>query len=358
MIAIYVENNSHLLNVFDQFVNKTIYQDIHAFKASKEPFKIALVSQITNNQDYTHVMQFKDFCTLVFVIDHEFHEWHPLNTDQYKWTNMYWWGPGYSKKNNEYIICFQQHLHMMQQLYSQPAVSAQLDRLQPYQPKSKSFDALLGRPRPPRVFVMEQIKKHNLESHIISNIFSNDTYNKHAMDQLPGFVWEDDYVYHENRNSDINCNINYHGAVTSLGNIIPISTYNQTAFSILSETEHNNSVYMLTEKTAKVTLGRRVFVAFAGPGFLQLLRDTGFKTFDGIIDESYDQIENDQDRWQAAFDQVITLCYTKQSKVISAARPILEHNFDMISNYPWWQQGTQLLAQKLNQLVNNVQSKI
>lgn len=358
MISIYCNDISNLHQVFDQFESRQIYQDVKDFQNSSASFKVAIVPQTTYSPDYRYVTEFKNFSDLVIVRDGEFHEWHPLNIDLYQWTNVYWYGPGRVKKNNEYIIPFQQHLHMMQQLYRRPALSAQLDKLTPYQPKPKSFDALLGRPRPPRVFVMDQIQKHNLDSHIICNIFSNTTYNKHSMDQLPGFVWEDDYVYHENRNSDINCNINYHGVVTSLGNIIPISTYNQTAFSILSETEHNNSVYMLTEKTAKVTLGRRVFVAFAGQGFLQLLRDIGFRTFDGIIDESYDKIENDQDRWQAAIDQVIKLCYTEQSKVLSAAQPILEHNFDMISNYPWWRQGTHLLKQKLNQLVSNVQFEI
>jgi hypothetical protein len=357
MIAIYCKNTD-LDCIFDQFKHKQIHDSIDNFKESTASFKIAVVPQTTQNSDYSFTMKFKDFSDLVVVQDGEFHEWHLLNRDSYQLTNVYWYGPGYTKKNHKYIITFQQHLDTMQELYRRPALRAQLDKLTPYQTKHKSFDALLGRPRPPRVFVMDQIKKHNLDSHIISNIFSWKTYNNYSMDQLPGFVWEDDYAYHESRNSDINCNINYHGAVTSLGNIIPISTYNQTAFSILSETEHNNSVYMLTEKTAKVTLGRRVFVAFAGQGFLQLLRNIGFKTFDGIIDESYDLIENDQDRWQAAFDQVIKLCYTNQNDILLSARPILEYNFDMISNYPWRRHGINSLTQKLNQLVNNVQSKI
>jgi hypothetical protein len=259
------------------------------------------------------------------------------------------------KKNNEFIISCQQWLNYIQRLYRRPSVRHQLDRLNPYQPKPMSFDALLGRPRPPRLFIMDQIKTHRLESKIISNIFSQTEYNKYPMDQLPGFVWEDDCHYATSQDvNHINSNINYHGAITSLGNIIPISTYNQAAFSILSETEHNNSVYMFTEKTAKVTLGRRVFVAFAGQGFLQLMRNAGFRTFDGIIDESYDLIEHDQDRWQAAFDQVLRLCESDQETILSQAKPILEHNFDLMMEHRWQLHGDRAIIAKISELVDKL----
>jgi hypothetical protein len=358
MISVYCEN-IQASYIFDHILEKQIFDNINDFKQSQSTFKIALVEK-DESVGLKNVREVVDISNLVIVKDSEFHSHHPLNHEQYNWTNVYWYGPGYTKKNNEYVIPYQQHLCKMQQLYcGNLKVNEQLNRLTPYQPKSMSFDALLGQPRPPRVFVIDQIKKHSLESVIVNNIFSNETYTKCPIDQLPGFDWEDDYILlNDNNRNDIYCNIDYHGAVTALTNIIPISTYTQTAFSILSETQHNNSVYMLTEKTAKVTLGRRLFVAFAGPGFLQLLRNTGFQTFDGIIDESYDLIENDQDRWQAAFDQVIKLCHSDQLDTLTKARPILEHNFNTIANYPWQQEGIRLLQEKVTQILNNVQSKI
>ena len=354
MILVFAKSGEPITHFFNDFSDVRFYNNIDDFKKNTGSFKIAIVSQLTHTCDYSYVMQFKDFSDLVVVGDGEFHEWHPLNNDTYSWKNIYWYGPGRTKKNNEYIIPFQQHLNKMQKFYQSPEVGDQLNRLDPYQSKPMSFDALLGRPRPPRVFIMNQIKTHGLESKILSNIFSNSTYINYPMNQLPGFVWEDDYVYDDSQNvNHINCNINYHGVVTSLGDIIPISTYNQTAFSILSETEHNNSVYMLTEKTAKVALGRRVFVAFAGPGFLQLMKDVGFQTFDSIIDESYDLITNDQDRWQAAFDQVIKLCDSDQTDILARARPVLEHNYCMMMTHSWQDVGEQMLINKLKDLIKH-----
>lgn len=355
MISIFSPYWAHIVHLFNQFPHKQFYDDFDEFKKSTASIKIAFVTKSDASPDYSYVSQFVDHCDIVLVRDGEFHEWHRLNSDSYSWKNVYWIGPGYTKKNNEFIISCQQWLNHMQKLYRRPSVRIQLDRLNPYQPKPMVFDALLGSRRPPRLFIMDQIKAHNLDLKIISNIFSQTEYNNYPMDQLPGFVWEDDYHYATSQDvNHINSNINYHGAITCLGNIIPISTYNQTAFSILSETEHNNSVYMFTEKTAKVTLGRRVFVAFAGQGFLQLMRNAGFQTFDGIIDESYDLIEHDQDRWQAAFDQVIKLCEVNQEIVLSQAKPILEHNFNLIMQHLWQVEADKAIESKLSELIGKL----
>jgi hypothetical protein len=76
-------------------------------------------------------------------------------------------------------------------------------------------------------------------------------------------------------------------------------------------------------------------VAFTGYRFLHNLRQLGFQTFDGIIDESYDQIKNDADRYTAAFEQVRYLCATPQSQILPKIRSIVDHNHDLIMNRDW-----------------------
>ena len=68
---------------------------------------------------------------------------------------------------------------------------------------------------------------------------------------------------------------------------------------------------------------------------MQNLKKSGFLTFDSILDESYDQIENDQDRWQAAWNQLTWLCGQDHTKIFEQARPILEHNFNHVLEYDW-----------------------
>jgi hypothetical protein len=50
----------------------------------------------------------------------------------------------------------------------------------------------------------------------------------------------------------------------------------------------------MTEKTAKPIWAKRLFVMFGTPGFLKKLHELGFKTFDHVIDESYDSMLNAQ----------------------------------------------------------------
>ena len=64
---------------------------------------------------------------------------------------------------------------------------------------------------------------------------------------------------------------------------------------------------LLTEKTFKPIKNSQLFVIFGAKGSLQLLRDMGYKTFDHVINNSYDEIENTTERWKSAMDNVITI---------------------------------------------------
>ena len=63
---------------------------------------------------------------------------------------------------------------------------------------------------------------------------------------------------------------------------------------------------------------------------MAVLRELGYKTFDGIIDESYDQTHDDSERFTKIFKEIQRLCaftpeqwYTFQKEV----EPIVEHNY-------------------------------
>ena len=55
----------------------------------------------------------------------------------------------------------------------------------------------------------------------------------------------------------------------------------------------------LTEKTFKPIKHGQPFVVVAPPGTLQTLRSLGYRTFDSVIDTSYDSIEDNTQRWIA-----------------------------------------------------------
>lgn len=63
---------------------------------------------------------------------------------------------------------------------------------------------------------------------------------------------------------------------------------------IVAET-NIHSPYFVTEKTTRCLLTRKPFVLYGARGSLAHLRELGFRTFQGSIDESYDDIS---DNWQ------------------------------------------------------------
>ena len=80
--------------------------------------------------------------------------------------------------------------------------------------------------------------------------------------------------------------------------------YNHSAYNIVSETQIDEETF-ITEKIWKPIIAKQIFIVHAKPFYLKNLRELGFQTFDGIIDESYD-LETDSYR---RMDKIVKLCH-------------------------------------------------
>jgi hypothetical protein len=103
---------------------------------------------------------------------------------------------------------------------------------------------------------------------------------------------------------------------------------NSTAISVVLETVFDQRIH-LTEKTLRPIACGQPFILAAGPGSLKLLKDYGFKTFDPFIDESYDNIQNDQERLNAvvaAMKKIEQLSSFDRQQVLTCCREIAEFN--------------------------------
>ena len=115
--------------------------------------------------------------------------------------------------------------------------------------------------------------------------------------------------------------VDYCGVRTGLSRVIPIQVFNDTAYSIIAETDYDNTLSFFSEKTAKPMIARRLFVAFTGYKFLHNLHNVGFKTFGNVIDESYDSCTDLQQRCDLALKQVEYLCTLDQEAVLAKIKP-------------------------------------
>jgi hypothetical protein len=208
----------------------------------------------------------------------------------------------------------------------------------PYNNKIKSFDCLLGQKRVNRDFVYNGFINNGLAEQSIM------TYYGIRDNVLDDFILEP----HMEPIGFVDHSMSFAKYFTEnlmMSAITPFSVYQKTAYSIITETNADNTFSFFTEKTAKPMLGKRLFIVFNGQYFLRNLRESGFKTFDGIIDESYDIEPDNQKRWQMALESAIWLSKQNQSEIFEKIKPITEHNFQLI-NSNW--------NQKLNKIIQSV----
>ena len=117
---------------------------------------------------------------------------------------------------------------------------------------------------------------------------------------------------------------------TNAANQYNIDVYKNSMISFITETMFIQDVVFLTEKIFKPIVMKQPFMLLGAPGNLEYLRSYGFKTFDGIIDESYDRKVNPDARVEAVVEQLNWYCNlsdTEKLDVMRAVEPIVEYNF-------------------------------
>jgi hypothetical protein len=92
--------------------------------------------------------------------------------------------------------------------------------------------------------------------------------------------------------------------------------YETAGIEIVLETLFDDQRHHLTEKSLRPIACGRPFMLVATPGSLAYLRNYGFETFHGLIDESYDNIQDPQQRLCAIVQEMHRIrCLDSQSKL-------------------------------------------
>lgn len=343
MISVYYDSQllqNEWLNYILRGLTCTPFTDLTAFENDTANFKIAFTSHRLHcdHDAYTgfekKVNRLSAVSKLVFSFESELHWYHWEIWDKCHQPNVYWCLPGAVNDRSDMsnnIIYWGDWMKTTANLYKQlPTVTA---NYKPFNNKPRYFDALLGSPKPHRTFVNEAVKENNLEDKFIMTYGGQwDDNNFYAKDY---FIWEPGTEVVE-KDAPGTCGyVKYHNILCHLSQVIPTQVFNDTAYSIVAETDFDNTLSFYSEKTAKPMIYKRLFVAFSGYKFLQNLHELGFKTFSNVIDESYDLIKDDDQRLAAAFEQVKYLCSRPQEEIYSQIVDTLDHNYNLIMNTNW-----------------------
>jgi hypothetical protein len=91
------------------------------------------------------------------------------------------------------------------------------------------------------------------------------------------------------------------------------------------DVDQSNGVF-LTEKTFKPIKNCQPFVIIGAANSIAQLKKMGYRTFDHVIDHSYDTIKNNTQRWHAVCSEIERLMSTDLHSLYLSCRDDLEHN--------------------------------
>ena len=125
-------------------------------------------------------------------------------------------------------------------------------------------------------------------------------------------TFDDDYENRNIRTSDL----------------IDPEIYNQSHYSLVFETTKHKDFAMFSEKEAKPIMAKRLFVIFGSPGHIKAFKKLGFKSFDKVMDESFDEIENNDERFVKMLDSMNELSREDPNVVYDKISDVLDHNYN------------------------------
>jgi len=113
------------------------------------------------------------------------------------------------------------------------------------------------------------------------------------------------------------------------------SLWSSAFWHVVSETCFYEKTVHLTEKVFKPIVARQPFLILSTPGALKYLKSYGFKTFNNVIDESYDEEYDPNTRILKVVEQLKKICsLTEKEKkeMYEEILPTLDHNFNHFYN--------------------------
>lgn len=218
--------------------------------------------------------------------------------------------------------------------------------------KDKTLSLLVGSPRLQKQTVIEWYLKNisstdlenNISSSFVIDNFSPEHWDnslREKIKNLPGSFIDNTSIRRPNLtwNSNSKEIFNFHFSRSLFNFCVDYTEFEDFQnYSLYEDFKKQHSWWhedMISEKPLMCCLFKQPFIRLGMPNSLKMLKDWGFRTYDGILfDESYDTIENFYDRAEHIFSQVMS--YLEQpfesvyEKVYSSqVQEVVDHNYNL-----------------------------
>ena len=121
--------------------------------------------------------------------------------------------------------------------------------------------------------------------------------------------------------------------------------YNDTACSIVSETNDNDHEVFMTEKIWKPIMAQHVFIVHGNYLYLQKLKEMGFKTFNNYFEEAYDLDRDPNIRVDTIVDVCDRLRDAPWQDIYLQSQALRKYNFNHFFNQ-------EKLSEEINKTLN------
>jgi hypothetical protein len=215
--------------------------------------------------------------------------------------------------------------------------SRRVDEIYNKQNKPYKFLFLNGRTRPHRKYIIEKMRDANLLEHalwtnldttpVYQHTYQTDLLSRDCTIRLLPNEYEVEQYQPNTQNQFDHQFVKHELFNNQWGDVyIRAEPYIDTYFSLVTETVCDYPYSLRSEKIYKPLAIGHPFVAVANCGFYRDLRNTGFQTYHTLIDESFDLIDNNQDRLDRIACVVKDLCARDLDEFLVAAQAISKYN--------------------------------
>lgn len=253
----------------------------------------------------------------------------------------------------EHLCLTHEHLLVKIMDFDQTAL-AQTSTVKVFDTKHKPYQFLFlnGRARPHRKYLYEHLRRRGLlDRSLYTMLDAKPTvvrrfcFREHGIDVMatptPLRRLPDEYEVERYRNPEFGpivldrTNLKQELFRREWGEIyLYDKPYIDTYFSLVTETVCSESdISFRTEKIAKPLAMGHPFIVAANRGFYRDLRDLGFRTFEPMIDESFDLIEDAQTRMDRLIQVVQDLCKQDLDGFMDQCLAICKYNQQHLAQF-------------------------
>ena len=211
---------------------------------------------------------------------------------------------------------------------------------------TKRFSIMSRRYVKDRLFLFCELIEHDLLDQFYYSFHNVDPYQHKVLAEVPEIKkslpleYQTPKILNWTNNIPYCINNEYDNYTNQYSNKI-YNTILQAQFHIIVETIFDEGIYQvdasniipwITEKTYKAIACKKIFLCYGMQGSLNVLKQMGFQTFDNIIDETYDTIEDPVLRRAALVKEImrLSLLTTQETEeLIKQAKDITDHNLQI-----------------------------